>query len=149
MSKDLPSAEELTGCICLQLRKLARTVTNLYDGALAAAGLTCTQFSILSYLQMRPGISIRELAHLLVMDPTTLTRVLAPLEREGLVEVTPGKDDRRRRAISPTKAGRTAFTDGLPLWRAAQAGLGDRLGAGPAKALRGALRASLQTLAPK
>jgi DNA-binding MarR family transcriptional regulator len=53
--------------------------------------LTVTQYSVLGHLVTFDGISIGELAEKLVMDPTTLTRNLRPLEREGLVAAMPDR----------------------------------------------------------
>ncbi len=54
------------------------------------------------------------------MDPTTLARNLKPLERDGLVEISPGKD-RRTRVVRITDKGQQALDRALPLWEEAQA----------------------------
>ncbi len=60
-----------------------------------------------------------ELADMLDLDRTTLTRNVAPLEARGLVEIGPGSDARSRTArITPT--GRAAREAALPHWRRAQ-----------------------------
>ena len=128
MSHDPAPIEETAGCACLRLRKVTRRVTQLYDQALQPAGLTGPQFSVLAHLRDATDVSIGELAERMVMDPTTLTRALRPLERDGLVAVVPGEDDRRRRVIVLTAAGRAAFRRAVPLWREAQRELARQLG---------------------
>lgn len=52
------------------------------------------------------GVTIRALRERLDLDSGYLSRVLAALEREGLVVVGPDPADRRRRRVVPTAAGR-------------------------------------------
>ena len=46
----MPDSGKQIGCTCFELRKVARTVTRLYDQHLAAAGLRTTQFSLLRWI---------------------------------------------------------------------------------------------------
>ncbi|MDH3474180.1 MAG: MarR family transcriptional regulator, partial [Rhodospirillales bacterium] len=65
------------------LRRTARRLTQAYDQALRPSGLRLTQFSVLANLTRSGGLSITDLAELLAMERTTLTRNLRPLERAG------------------------------------------------------------------
>lgn len=114
-----PSVGELLACPCLNTRQLARRITRIYDRRLEAANLTSGQFGVLAHMSRRPHLSISRLADVLGMDSTTLNRVLAPLSARGLLVVTQGKDDRRRRDVSLTDAGRATFRTAVPHWRAA------------------------------
>jgi len=58
-------------------------------------------------------------ASLLAMDRTTLTAALKPLERRGLIKVTPDPADRRSRRLSLTRKGRTLLANAVPIWEAA------------------------------
>src|SRR5215831_11228066 len=91
-------------CNCLALRQASRRVTQFYDQFLTAAGLRTTQFSILARLRRLGPTTISVLAADLVMDRTTLGRNLQPLEREGLVAVVKGREDRRSREIRLTRS---------------------------------------------
>ncbi len=105
-------------------------MTQLYDAALEPAGLRATQFSLLAVLDGRDGrdaVTITDLARAMVMDRTTLTRNLRPLEKQGLVAITPG-DDRRTREVSLTRLGRRVLTTAMPRWRHAQTRMLDALG---------------------
>ena len=148
MTQDPAPLEETTGCACLRLRKVTRRVTQLYDHALSPAGLTGPQFSVLAHLKGATDLSIGELAERMVMDPTTLTRALRPLERDGLVAVVPGEHDRRRRVIMLTAAGRAAFRQAVPLWREAQRELARVLGRDGFRSLVSSLDFSLGRLGP-
>jgi DNA-binding MarR family transcriptional regulator len=142
-----PRFDEPPGCACLQLRKVTRKVTQMYDRALEPAGLTTAQFSALSFINRTPDASVGDVAARLVMDPTTATRLLRPLMREKLVELAPSREDKRRRAIRLTPKGRKKFEAALPLWRAAQRNLGETLGKAQFRALWETLQSSLDRLA--
>ena len=116
-----------TNCTCFGLRKAARAVTQIYDRALKPAGLRATQFSLLVAAERAGPCAIGELAELLVMDRTTLTRNLKPLLDQGLLESVEGAD-RRRRPVAITAQGRAALARALPYWREAQASLAGSLG---------------------
>ena len=109
-----------TPCHCSTLRKAARHLTQLYDHALAPAGLRASQVSVLATLRRSGPLAIGELAALLVMDRTTMGRALRPLAREGLLAIGPGRD-RRTRSLSLTEAGEARLAAARPLWLRAQA----------------------------
>ena len=133
-------------CACGRLRKLMRRASQMYDHALAPAGLTGSQFSILAQLARVTDASMAGMADRMFMDPTSLTRTLKPLERRKLIRITSAKDDRRRRSIVITDAGRAAFREAVPLWRAVQAQFADALGERAFDALDRSLDLSLQQL---
>jgi DNA-binding MarR family transcriptional regulator len=150
MAKPIEVAE-LLGCRCARLRETTRKVTQLYDHALAACGLTINQFSLLArlYGAQRAGrnaVPIGVLAERLGMDPTTLTRNLKPLEARRLVASAADAEDRRVRAVRLTPTGTARLTAAVPHWRKAQAMLETALGRDATRALDGALDASLARL---
>ena len=118
--KDQTETTGSSGCTCLRLRKASRRVSQIYDRSLEPLGLTVTQFSLLGYVAGFDGISIGALAAKLVMDPTTLTRNVRPLVRQGLVELVADADDQRSRRLHLTAAGRTAYQRAKPAWARAQ-----------------------------
>ncbi|MFQ5984413.1 MAG: MarR family winged helix-turn-helix transcriptional regulator [Alphaproteobacteria bacterium] len=120
-------AEVAARCACFNFRKAARSVTQLFDGVLQPSGLQATQLSVLVALRLAGSATMTRLARELVMDRTTLTRNLKPLEREGLVEIASGKD-RRVRLVRLTPKGRWSLRQALPLWEKAQARVVARLG---------------------
>lgn len=118
---------ETSQCTCFNLRKASRSVTQMFAGYMQPTGLGPTQFSLLAVLARRGSLSINELADGLVMDRTTLTRNLRPVERQGLVKILPG-EDRRTRIVALTRRGRATYERALPLWREAQKEIIERLG---------------------
>jgi DNA-binding MarR family transcriptional regulator len=75
-------------------------------------------------------ITISNLAKALVMDRTTLTRNIKPLEKQGLLRITSGKDDRREREVTLTASGQGILAKALPLWQAVQQAVKEELGQG-------------------
>ena len=108
---------DTAGCICFALRKSARAVTQAYDAALEPAGLRATQFSLLATLRAGGPLAISKLAEAMVMDRTTLTRNLAPVEKQGLIKIAPGRRDRRTKEVSLTARGRKRLAQAELLWR--------------------------------
>jgi DNA-binding MarR family transcriptional regulator len=106
-------------CACFNLRRVARAVTQLYDDFLRPTGLRATQFSVLVALRNLGQSTVNQLADKLVVDRTTLTRNLRPLQEAGFVRTRPG-EDRRVREIFLTPAGEVKLHEALPLWREAQ-----------------------------
>ena len=120
-------AEAARACVCFNFRKAARAVTQLYDTALGPSGLRATQFSLLVALHLGGPVTISRLAREMVMDRTTLTRNLKPLEKHGLIEVVKG-EDQRTRAVRLTTRGSEALATALPWWRRVQADVIDTMG---------------------
>ncbi|HWP93254.1 MAG TPA: MarR family winged helix-turn-helix transcriptional regulator [Thermodesulfobacteriota bacterium] len=114
-------------CACFNLRKAARAITHLYDEMLRPAGLRTTQFTLLVATKMLEPITVTRLAKIGVMDRTTLTRNLRPLEKQGLVQIALGKDQRTR-VVRLTPEGQKALARAFPLWKKAQARVIKELG---------------------
>lgn len=114
-------------CACLQVRRAARAVTRLYDQTLRPVDLKITQFTVLIAVSLAGSLSITELAEHLGMERTTLTRNLRPLERRGVLEISP-EGYRRVRTATITSAGRELVAQALPLWQKAQTALRVQLG---------------------
>ena len=133
-------------CACGRLRRAARSLTQLYDDAMAPAGLRVTQFSLLSTLARRGPTRITELAAAQLLDRTALSRNLDPLAARGLVAIVPGRDARTRE-VAITPAGKAALRAALPHWERAQSAVAKRLGAARLHALIATL-AEIETLHP-
>ena len=102
-------------------------VTQFYDEALQPSGLRGTQFSLLAVLDQVQLATVSELAQVMVMDRTTLTRNLKPLEQMGWVKGVPGAD-RRSRELTLTGKGQKALSNAMPLWKKAQRDIVNLLG---------------------
>jgi len=126
MTKELyMSAVE--NCVCFNLRRAARAVTQFYDSEMRRHGIRPTQGSILASLQAKNGWNMAELSDWLRMDRTTLVRNLRPLQRDGLVKISGGgRGNRVELAI--TAKGRKQIEKLTPAWKSAQSAMVKTLG---------------------
>jgi DNA-binding MarR family transcriptional regulator len=115
-------------CACQNLRRTARAATNYYDRLLKEhTGLRITQVVMLVTVHLAGPQTINDMAERLVLDRTTLTRNLKPLEHEGLLTIAPGADQRTR-VVSLTAKGEQKLIEVLPLWEQAQAAMVEWVG---------------------
>ncbi len=128
-TEQLAGVEAARACVCFNFRKAARAVTQLYDAALEPSGLRATQFSLLAALHLAGAVTISRLARGMVMDRTTLTRNLKPIEKQGFIEIVKG-EDRRTRAVRLTPLGRDALALALPRWQRVQTDVTGTMGEG-------------------
>jgi DNA-binding MarR family transcriptional regulator len=87
--------------------------------ALAELGLRPPQFAALVMIEAVPGLAQQDLVSATGIDPSTMVAMLDGLEGDGLAERRPHPEDRRKRALHLTDAGRLRLTEA----RAAAAGL--------------------------
>lgn len=114
-------------CGCFNLRKTTRAVTQFFDRHLEAADIRATQFTLLLTLSASGSKTLTEMAQGLVMDRTTLTRNLKPLEKAGLISTVPLPDKRSKGYVLSEK-GISTIQRGIPLWQKAQNHIVHQLG---------------------
>lgn len=114
-------------CLAGNLRRLARALSKVYDEALRPSGLRGTQFNLMTAIILMEPVSISKLAQVLAMDRTTLTRNLGPLQKEELVDISPG-EDQRVRMVAVTEAGNRMYQQAFPLWFSVQGDIENKLG---------------------
>jgi DNA-binding MarR family transcriptional regulator len=114
-------------CMCANLRRASRALTQLYEDALRPLGLRATQFTVLQALVLAGEVSQGTLGEILAMDTTTLTRTLAIMSRHGWIAKRYGKD-RRERRLCLTKSGEVQLNRATPSWEKVQTKLRRQLG---------------------
>jgi DNA-binding MarR family transcriptional regulator len=114
-------------CMCSNVRRAARALTQLYQDAMRATGLSSSQFTILQALSRTGEITQGRLGEILAMDSTTLTRTLAIMRRDGWILERRG-EDRRERRLRLSKSGEEQLKRALPAWEKAQARVRGRIG---------------------
>jgi DNA-binding MarR family transcriptional regulator len=131
-------AKECTG---MRVRQVSRLLTRIYDEGLRPLGIQETQFSLLVAVAMfgEDGVTMGALAGELVMDRTTLTRNIVPLEKSGYLRVARSADDARARVILLTRSGERLVESAYPLWEEAQSKIRRTLGEERFEALRSQL----------
>ncbi|MEJ7805359.1 MAG: MarR family winged helix-turn-helix transcriptional regulator [Telluria sp.] len=138
--------EKPLGCTCFKLRKLTRAMSRLYDQHLATVGLKTTQYSVLANAA-RAALPVAELADILGLERTTLTRNLKPLLEAGWVELNSGADSRQR-FVTITAAGRDMLKLAYVAWRRAQTEFETLMGRDAVRALHRQLEATMTQLTP-
>ncbi len=123
-------------CSCSALRQAARHLSKLYDAALAPDGISLNQYSILAKLDRFGPNILQDLAALLIMDRSTLGRLLRPLEARGLVVMETSAKDRRERVIALSKDGAKLFASAKKRWRKAEGQFGNIFGEPEAAGMR-------------
>jgi DNA-binding MarR family transcriptional regulator len=128
-------------CLCLHVQRAARALARRFDEALRPLGLTNGQFSLMMSLNRPEPPGMAAVASLLGMDRTTLTAVLKPLQRRGLVKVKADPADGRGRLMTLTAKGRRLLVRAVPVWRNTHKAVEAVLPDGDADRLRKNLRA--------
>jgi DNA-binding MarR family transcriptional regulator len=146
MSKKLNASFETTlhvydHCLCFAAQRAARALARRFDEALSPLGLTSGQFSLLTSLNRPEPPAMGSIAALLVMDRTTLTANLKPLQQRGFVEIVVDEADRRVRRLILTPAGRRVLQSALPVWVEVHGEIDRLMPASDGRTLRRGLRA--------
>ena len=109
-----------TMCVCNNLRRTSRAVTNYYDNLLGqVSDLRMSQVIVLVVLYLAGPQTIHEMAERMALDRTTIGRNLRPLAQQGLLTLTPG-NDQRTRVVMLTAQGQETLLRVLPQWERAQ-----------------------------
>ena len=116
------------GCTNLKVRQLMRRVAQHFDAEVGKSGLKGTQYSVLSYITKLGPIRPVDLAALMRVDASTLSRNLKPLVAAGWITLEAGADARSR-LIHATEAGREKRHEAQRRWRVAQEGINAAIGA--------------------
>lgn len=106
-------------CLATRVRQLSRIVTRMYDDAMRPHGITASQFTLLTQLASRDGITAVEIGTTLDIEKSTLSRNLKRLLALELITVDPPAG-RRGRGLHLTDKGRDVIKIAYPVWQQAQ-----------------------------
>jgi DNA-binding MarR family transcriptional regulator len=135
-----PLAQEGSSCVSFNIRKAARTVTQLYDERLRPLGIRSTQLSILGKTMALQPVTVTHLAKATLTDRTTLTRNLSLLEKQGLI--------RLEREVRLTDQGRDLLAQVYPIWKEVQVEVAKRFGSERLARLLAELAALVEVVKP-
>ena len=107
-------------CLCALIRRAGRIATRNYDTLLKPSGLKVTQYSMLANIGRNPAITVSELAELLSMDQTTVSRNLRLLEKSGYIHLEGELTDQRIKRLQISNLGISKMNEARPLWEQAQ-----------------------------
>jgi DNA-binding MarR family transcriptional regulator len=119
-------------------------MSRLYDQHLGTVGLKTTQYSVLVNAA-RAARPVAEMAELLGLDRTTLTRNLKPLIEAGWITLEHGSDSRQR-IVTISASGRAKVDQGFIAWRAAQDAFEQTMGRDAVRTLHAQLETTMQQL---
>lgn len=125
-------------CPALRVRAASRMLARLYDDALREIGLEMSQLPVLAAVAIsgERGLKVTEVARALVMDRTSVTRAIRPLEKLGLLRVARSPHDARSKIIVLTRAGERTLRNAYPRWKRTTRRIRQVLGAARIDALR-------------
>jgi len=103
-------------------------------------GISITQWRVIAVLGRAPGLSANEVAERTAMDKVAVSRAVARLLDEALLQRTLHVDDRRRSILQLSAKGRRIYAEIVPLALDYERGLLDALDADERAALEQALR---------
>ncbi|WP_433266593.1 MarR family winged helix-turn-helix transcriptional regulator [Actinosynnema sp. CS-041913] len=91
--------------VCFALSIASRNVVALYRPLLEPMGLTHPQYLVMLALWGEAPLSVKELSHLLALEPATLSPLLKRLESVGYLTRSRATSDERRLAVDLTGKG--------------------------------------------
>jgi DNA-binding MarR family transcriptional regulator len=119
MNKISPIKEMSSDCLAVRVRLLARSLSAIYDQAVASHGVTIAQVNLLTALGGIGPCAPRKLGEVLQLERSTVSRNLDLLIEKGLVEAV-STDWKGIAEVALSKAGLKKIEAVLPDWRAAQ-----------------------------
>jgi DNA-binding MarR family transcriptional regulator len=128
-------------CPALRVRQASRVLAKLFDDELSPLGVHSSQLPVLAAVALFgvPGATMSKLAQAVLMDRTTLTRSIRPLERAGLLRVARSPGDARTKIVVITRSGEGMIEAIFPVWERVAKKIKRSLGAEMLMDLRGRL----------
>jgi len=127
--------DELPSYVGYQVRRAQARIFGEFAGALGAMDFTPGSFGVLTLIRANPGITQVALAAAFGVDKSTLSPVIARLEKRGLVRRRVLERDRRCQALYLEASAETVFLAVRERVRAFEAGLAARLSKGEQREL--------------
>jgi DNA-binding MarR family transcriptional regulator len=127
MKKISPVREMFDTCTASRVRLIARSVSAIYDQAVARHGVTIAQVNLLVTLADFGPSTLRRIGEFLRLERSTTSRNLELLIKRGLVEAI-STNARGIREVAITRSGLDMIEAVLPDWRGAQTQAAQLLG---------------------
>jgi len=93
-------------CLYFNLNALTRKVNRIWESEFRQTGLSAPHAYVMRLVLSEPGISQKQLAEELHLDPSTVTRFVDALTERQLVRRDTSNTDRRSAAVLPTAEGK-------------------------------------------
>jgi len=114
-------------CLAYRVRMLNRVITGIYDRALLPLGMKVNQANILWLLSLTEQASSADIARVLVMDKSTVSRTVDRMQKNGWISIV-GSGDGASQAITVTPQGRELLAKAHTQWEKAQIQAAELLG---------------------
>jgi len=105
-------------CLGYRTRRLARTVTRIYNDCLRPLGLNLTEMNLLAAIAARGSVQPAKLGPAMALEKSTLSRNTARLAELGWVQIH--HPDDRGMLLTLTAPGNQVLLQALPAWEEAQ-----------------------------
>jgi DNA-binding MarR family transcriptional regulator len=109
----------VANCLGYRTRRLARTVTRLYNDQLRPLGLNLTEMNLLAAIAAQGAVQPAKLGQAMALEKSTLSRNSSRLVERGWVEIREHPDGRGV-LLTLTARGNQMLLQALPAWRQAQ-----------------------------
>ena len=106
-----PGKDTVTPRISYLVRRLERRVRAELDKCLSQLGVATNEYTTLSVLAVRPGLSSAQLARRAFVSAQAMNQVVTSLERRGWIERTSDPDRARVLRTVLTRQGRAVLAD--------------------------------------
>lgn len=108
-------------CLGYRTRRLARSVTRIYNDRLRPFGLNIAELNLMAAIAARKSAQQAKLGAAMGLEKSTLSRNIGRLVERGLVEVRDHPEGRGT-ALALTAHGDEVLLEALPAWKEAQHG---------------------------
>ncbi|WP_261841560.1 MarR family winged helix-turn-helix transcriptional regulator [Aliamphritea ceti] len=107
------SEQSLEASFVIQTSMLASKLIKRVDGQLSIHGISFTEFMIMRHLNSSALKTMRriEIAEAVGISASGVTRLIAPMEKMGIVEKESNPRDARQSLVKLSKAGQRLFED--------------------------------------
>ena len=111
--------EVVATCLGYRTRKLARTVTRLYNDRLRPLGLNLAEMNLLAAIAAQRAVQPAKLGRAMALEKSTLSRNTSRLVDRGWVEIRDHPDGRGV-LLALTASGNQMLLRAVPAWKQAQ-----------------------------
>jgi len=115
-------------CLLGHWRKVNRVLTGIYEAEMRDWGVKPSQLNLLVAVAKTGPVRRIDLGKRLHLDPSTLTRNLQLILKQGWIEEKPDEADQRSSRLKITPKGRKLLEGIAPAWKRAQARARQMLG---------------------
>ena len=116
---DKQSREVVAACLGYRTRKLARTVTRLYNDQLRPLGLNITEMNLMAAIAAQGSAQPARLGRAMELEKSTLSRNSSRLVDRGWVELRDHPDGPGM-LLTLTASGNEMLHHAIPAWKEAQ-----------------------------